>query len=46
MMRQFYIAFTNANALRSQLSWTHYRLLMRVENENARIFYMEEAVKA
>jgi predicted nuclease of restriction endonuclease-like (RecB) superfamily len=46
MMRQFYITFPNANALRSQLSWTHYRLLMRVENENARIFYMEEAVKA
>jgi predicted nuclease of restriction endonuclease-like (RecB) superfamily len=46
MMRQFYITFPNANALRSELSWTHYRLLMRVENENARTFYMEEAVKA
>jgi predicted nuclease of restriction endonuclease-like (RecB) superfamily len=45
MMRQFYITFPNANALRSELSWTHYRLLMRVENENARTFYMEEAVK-
>jgi predicted nuclease of restriction endonuclease-like (RecB) superfamily len=46
MMRQFYITFPNANALRSELSWTHYRLLMRVENENARTFYMEEAVKS
>jgi predicted nuclease of restriction endonuclease-like (RecB) superfamily len=45
MIRRFYITFPNANALRSELSWTHYRLLMRVENENARTFYMEEAVK-
>ena len=28
------------------MSWTHYRLLMRVENENAREFYMQEAVKS
>jgi predicted nuclease of restriction endonuclease-like (RecB) superfamily len=40
MMRQFYITSPNANALRSELSWTHYRLLMRVENENARTFYI------
>ena len=34
-MRQFYLTFPNSYALRSELSWTHYRLLMRVENENA-----------
>ena len=45
-MRQFYSTFPNGYALRSELSWTHYRLLMRVENERARQFYMEEAVKA
>lgn len=45
-MRQFYLTFPNGYALRSELSWTHYRLLMRVENENARNFYLEEAVKA
>ena len=45
MMRQFYLTFPNANALRSELSWTHYRSLMRVEDENARQFYLEEAVK-
>jgi predicted nuclease of restriction endonuclease-like (RecB) superfamily len=45
-MRQFYQTFPNSYALRSELSWTHYRLLMRVENEKARTFYMEEAVKA
>ncbi len=45
MMRQFYLTFPNANALRSELSWTHYRSLMRVEDEAARQFYLEEAVK-
>ncbi len=45
-MRQFYLTFPNGYALRSELSWTHYRLLMRVENDNARDFYLQEAVKS
>ncbi len=45
-MRQFYLTFPNGYALRSELSWTHYRLLMRVENENAREFYIQEVVKS
>ena len=45
-MRQFYLTFPNGHALRDELSWTHYRLLMKVENGNAREFYMQEAVKA
>lgn len=45
-MRQFYLTFPNGHALRGELSWTHYRLLMRVENKNAREFYMQEAVKS
>ena len=45
-MRQFYLTFPKSYALRSELSWTHYRLLMRVENENARNFYIEEAIKS
>ena len=45
-MRQFYLAFPIRNAVRSELSWTHYRSLLRVPNETARIFYMEEAAKA
>lgn len=45
-MRQFYLTFPIRHALRDELSWTHYRLLMRVENEKARNFYLEEAVKA
>ncbi len=31
------------NALRSELTWTHYRLLLRVENPKAREWYMNEA---
>ena len=34
------------DALRHELSWTHYRLLLRVENPQARGFYEAEAVNA
>ena len=42
-MRAFYQTFENWNALRSELSWTHYRALLRVENDEARQWYMHEA---
>ena len=45
-MRRFYLTFPIRDALRHELSWTHYRLLMRVENEKAREFYLEESVKS
>jgi len=45
MMRQFYLTFPNVNALRSELSWTHYRSLMRIKDKVAREFYLEEASK-
>ena len=32
-MRQFYLMFPNSHALSDHLSWTHYRLLLKVENE-------------
>ena len=40
-MRQFYLTFPTGHALRDELSWTHYRLLMKVENDNAREFYID-----
>ncbi len=43
-MRQFYQAYPNANALRSQLTWTNYRSLMRLENLQARAFYERMAI--
>lgn len=45
-MRQFYLTFPNRYALRSQLSWTHYRMIMRVEDAAAREFYVDECAKA
>lgn len=38
-MRAFYLLFPIWNALRTELSWTHYRTLLRVENESARRWY-------
>jgi len=43
-MTQFYRAFPILDALRPELSWTHYRTLMRVEDEHAREWYAKEAV--
>ena len=43
-MRMFYKTFQKSHALRDQLSWTHYRLLMKVNDEHARNFYIEEAI--
>lgn len=41
-MRQFYTYFPIRSALRSELSWTHYRSLLRVDNKRSRNFYMIE----
>ncbi len=43
-MRQFYQLFPKWDAVRPELGWAHYRLLLRVENEAARNWYMNEAV--
>jgi predicted nuclease of restriction endonuclease-like (RecB) superfamily len=45
-MRDFFVKFPILNALRSELSWTHYRLLLKVESDNARAFYETEAAAA
>ena len=44
-IRSFYIMYTKCDALRHELSWTHYRILMRIENAQARSFYEVECVK-
>ena len=43
--RQFYRTFPIVNSLRSQLSWTHYRILLRIDNEDKREYYIAEAAK-
>ena len=45
-MRRFYVMFPNANALRSHLTWTHYRALLRVEDDAARSWYLEECIQS
>lgn len=45
-IRQFYLVYPKLYALRRELTWTHYRILMRVENSNARSFYEMECVKS
>ncbi|WP_179695707.1 PDDEXK nuclease domain-containing protein [Pseudomonas moraviensis] len=42
-MRLFYQAFPIRDALRHELSWTHYRKLLGIESEPARQWYMNEA---
>ncbi len=44
-MRAFYLTFPNWNAVRTELSWTHYRVLLRLENTHARDWYMQETLE-
>jgi len=44
--RQFYLTYPNFEkcyTLCSKLSWSHNRLIMRIENENERNYYLKEA---
>ena len=44
-MRQFYSLFPIRDAVRPELSWTHYRLLLRVDDPLARDFYLTESIE-
>ncbi len=44
-MRQFFQHFPIRDALRLELSWTHYRSLIRIDNPQARDWYAKEGVK-
>lgn len=45
-MRAFYLAYPKIDALRRELTWTHYRLLLRVEKAEARAFYEIETANS
>ncbi len=43
-MRSFYSSYPIQDALRPELFWTHYRLLLKVEREDAKNFYLQESI--
>jgi predicted nuclease of restriction endonuclease-like (RecB) superfamily len=45
LMRQLYLTFPIANSLNSQLTWTHYKHIIRLEDPDKRGFYIAEAIK-
>lgn len=45
-MRAFYKAFPIRDTLRHELSWSHYRLLSRLDSEQKRNYYLAEAIAA
>lgn len=45
LYRQFYRTFENVHTLYAQLSWSQYKLLLSVENQDKREFYIAETIK-
>ena len=45
LFRQFYRTFPITNTLYSQLSWSQYKLLIRIDNQDEVAFYIAETVK-
>ncbi len=43
--RQFYRTFPIVNTVCSQLSWSQYRLLLRIDNQDKIAFYIAETIK-
>lgn len=44
-MRKFFLLFQKPNAVRAELSWTHYRLILSLDDENTRNFYIKETIE-
>lgn len=45
-MRQFYCCFPIRHTLCAELSWSHYRVLIRIQDKEVRDFYTEECAKS
>ena len=45
-MRRFYLTFQKWQTVSAELSWSHYQLLMQIQNETEREFYMQEAINS
>jgi len=44
-MRRFYSAFEKRETVSLELSWSHYNILSRIDNQQARLWYMQEAIQ-
>lgn len=44
-MRRFFLAYPIQDAVRPELSWTHYRKLIRIDSSQARDWYAREAIE-
>lgn len=45
-MKKFYLTYQGGSTLWNQLSWSHNRLIMNIEEENKRNFYLDESIKS
>ena len=45
-MKKFYQVFNGSSTLWNQLSWSHNRLIMNIDDETRRNFYLEECIKS
>ena len=46
LMKKFYLTYKDGYTLCNQLSWSHNRLIMNIDDENKRNFYLEETIKS
>lgn len=44
-IRQFYLMYSIWESVRPELTWTHYRTLMKIKEKKIRNYYMEEAIQ-
>ncbi len=44
-MRKFYLLYPNFDAVRQNLTWTHYRTVLKIEDKTERDWYLAEAAK-
>ena len=45
-MKKFYLTYKDGYTLCNQLSWSHNRLIMNIDDEVKRNFYLEETIKS
>ena len=43
-MRCLYMTFPNSSSLRPELTWTHYRTILPIKNENERNYYINQVM--